>query len=298
MPRRQKLTKSKSKKPKSTKQKQKQKQKQTVNVSVNIDQSKRTVPRGGNKTLPKRGLPFPAPHIQSLPPPSMVINSPLLPIHENKPKTDDLQERRQSSELVSNQPPQPQIDLNGMYEYIRDRAQREYDDNYRRPRPTSRRHNFEQVETYDNSPTHAIIPLHDGPSDFSTSQALVTTGFYGLTPARNQGVNLDDNIYDETDRLSGLFFTPQETTRTALRPSNAAAARAQRQEDEPIIIPTEDAMVQQMQQEEQKVKNKWDNALAERTKVSKRSLKGTGFLTSFYPSPCYNIYTVHLLLHI
>ncbi len=84
--------KTKNKKSKYTKQRQKQKQ--SVNVKINIDQSRRTTPR--NPPNKKIGhLHLPAPHIQSLPPSTMVTNSPLLPLDDNKPRTDELKETRQ-----------------------------------------------------------------------------------------------------------------------------------------------------------------------------------------------------------
>lgn len=178
---------------------QKQKQKQSVNVKIHIDQSKRTNPR--NTPSKKAGhYSLPAPHIQSLPAPSMVLNSPLLPLADNKPKTDELQETKQLvNALVLRNIHQPeQQDIPRLIDqYI--------------STPDYNQQLYQRLMQQHTRQTQR--PTRRTQTEFKTSEELTKTGLQTAKPA---GVNLDDEEDDEAVRLIG-FQTPQDSTQTGFK---------------------------------------------------------------------------------
>lgn len=244
---------------------QKQRQKQSVNVKVHIDQSKRTAQRQPSQQNKGR---FPAPHIQSLPYPSMVFNSPQLPLADNRPKTEELTTTNQLiNALVTKTTQPPQFDYDSMYNYMKDRVNREHNQraqNNINPSNVS-------FPTDDNSPR-----VHDGstlyldnniPSQFQEPRQLTNTGLTasaGMISAES----LDDDVDDAYEQLKGIGSV-QATVNTALKTPSKTPKKNNElfpDTDDYLILPTEDVIKQKIEKVQQQEK-KLNAGLAELSKM-------------------------------
>lgn len=175
---------------------QKQRQKQSVNVKVHIDQSKRTAPRQPSQQNKAR---FPAPHTQSLPYPSMVYNSPLLPLADNRPKTEDLTTTNQLlNALVAITTQSPQFDY------------------YQRAQNNS-------------NPSYVSHPIDDGstlyldnsvPSQFQDHRQITNGGLTAEAVGMTSKESLDDETDDAEQQIKNMgYASAQETVENGFKKS-------------------------------------------------------------------------------